>query len=71
MVYTVEYIKFQDGSAEPVVVHRDRRLYETEGRAMAFAQASLAAAQTELGAIGYRIRDVDHVITTRVAGIDA
>jgi hypothetical protein len=71
MSYTVEFIKFQDGAAEPVVLWTVPQPLETERKALYAAQHMLPQARDAFGAIGYRVRDEASVITTRVAGIDA
>jgi len=71
MPYTVEFIKFQDGVAEPVVLWTVPQPLETERKALYAGQHLLPEVRDSYGAIGYRVRDEATVITTRVAGIDA
>jgi hypothetical protein len=71
MTYTVEFIKFQDGAAEPVVLWTVPHSAASEREALYMAQYALLQVREASGAIGYRIRDEASVITTRVVGIDA
>jgi hypothetical protein len=70
MGYAVEFIKFEDGRAEPVVVDRSNAEFATVEEAKAKAVVMFAMIQTTREAIGYRIvKNRKDVITTVIRGV--
>ena len=70
MSYAVEFIKFEDGRAEPVAVVRLDGPFATIAKAHTEAVIMFATLKDNREIVAYRILDGDgEVVTTRVRGI--
>ena len=70
MAYAVEFIKFEDGRAEPVAIVRLDGPFATMAKAHTEAVVMFATLQGTREVVAYRILDSDGgVVTTRVRGI--
>jgi len=70
MMYSIEFIKFEDGHAAPIVVDKANAKFATIEDAKAKAVLMFATIRATREAIGYRIvKNGQEVVTTVIRGV--